>query len=472
MKDKLKIVKILCFLALIFILPGCGKTEVKETAEKVVPVEFAAVPGATLGSTMSSYVINREVWRDCPGLQDRAVGEVKIHVPGFLIDSEDAKAANEVLDILSEEIVTKAHEIAKDLPGRDVDLFLNSAFSVYQDEEILSVYISYNYYMDFQAMIFNFRLSDGKRLRDKDIAELYGIESGYLGMMENSLATEYKSEVNFFESYGYDFGTYHPSHFEGLAFEDLWDYSGPEGERMYLDETGQLRFSLNKYITEGRGTVAITLPLEQEIPFLDRELNPSYIRMANALSRNPYTDNSQAYVLYIGNMFDNLSVLASLNRLYSWQKDFNDFEDVPILLRLDEAADYDPGLKGEETYLVVPKYKHSVVYLASLAPTPEGDLENIFNIYNDNMKVSGTALVCINQGDFFPNSEIVIRYRDEKYSFIPYISMVDSSVVLPDEVFDAEEFLPPYKAVTKKNIKSLKFSQGMYLKIMTFLPID
>ncbi len=467
--------KIILVLALILVLAGCGKPNANGNGksngkEPVKAVEQVAVPGATLGSAKSNYVADREVWRNIPSVKDKSVEEVDLHVPKFLLDSADAKKVNEELDGIVEIMLKNAKDIEQDMPGSEVDMFMNASFSIYQDDKVLSVYFTSNYYMEYSGMAFNFRLSDGKLLQDKELAAIYGIESTYLGLMEKSIAKDYKEEEAWSNAYDQNFSEYSMCFQEGLALQDLWSNITPDS-RLYLDESGQIRFLFTKYIAEGSGSVLHTLPLEQTVPMVDKELNPIYVRMARVLGRDPVTDNSPAYIMHLGGMYDDYSVAGALDRLYPWMGDFNEYQLINYLPRLDpDSIDYPPDLAGEETYVIVPKWEHSTVSLVSLEPTPAGTLAKVDNMYNDNMSVRGTTLVCINKSDIFQNSEIVIRYRGEQFSFVPYISMMDGSVVLPREIVDATELLPPLKIITEENRSQTSFSYAMYDRVMAFMP--
>ncbi len=470
MNKKILILIILVIVSSVFLFSGCTKTV--ENRGNIV-AEQPPVPQKTEKFTGSNYVVNREVWREIPGLKDKTVQEVSLHVPKFLIDSEDGKQVNQILDGIAADIVKNAEEIIEEMPNVDINLKLNAFFSVYQSDKILSVYMTYdNYlYMDFYAYIFNFRLSDGKLLEDEELAALYGFESSYMSMIENNITALYQQEMILAEAQGDEFFPFSPCYLEGLALDTLWDDSSAGDRKLYLDESGKLQFVFTKHTPDRLLPYPFTLPLGEEMPAEDNELNPAYIRMAHALSRDPYKDVSPAYIMLLGGMYDELSVIAVLSRLNSWSEAYNESRDVQILLRHDEnSQDLRPYLMGEEAYLVVPKWEKGIINLVSLILTPEGEVEREKNMFNDYMMVRGNSLICINQSDIFQNSEVVIRYRDEKISFIPHVSLMDGSVVLPDAIIDAGVLLSPWKPVTEADRNRLEYSHNMFEKITHFIP--
>ena len=121
-----------------------GKTETQKS-EKIVEkakVEKATVAGATIGSSKSNNVVDREVWkgrfdgRFDKVLQDPVNG---LHIPEILLDSPDAKKVNKKM----EDIVKGFEDTYKDLKTEVADeVFYEfyGAFSVYEDDKILSIY--------------------------------------------------------------------------------------------------------------------------------------------------------------------------------------------------------------------------------------------------------------------------------------------------------------------------------------------
>lgn len=110
----------------------------KKTASKAKE-NLKPVDGARVGS-LSSYVQDREVWKD---FVDKKLinfakrDEFGIHVPKILLDSEDAKAANDKIDGLVKSIRDKYDANKKNMEGFEIGIY--SSFSVYQDENVLSV---------------------------------------------------------------------------------------------------------------------------------------------------------------------------------------------------------------------------------------------------------------------------------------------------------------------------------------------
>ncbi len=472
MKRKLLILKIFSVLILVFLIAGCGKNGAQEDVDPEVPEEVAEfdksfLRGPTLGSSKSDLVVNREVWRDFPGqLKNRLAEETSVHVPRFLLDSQDSHAANEELDGIVAEILDIAQYFQGDMSEEELRQNVYSTYSVYQDDKILSVFMEYHYYLDFRGCSFNFRLSDGKRLSDKELAAIYGVESFVLGMMESGLAAEYQKDIDADLREGYGISFESPGFIEGMALENLWENYSPEGHRLYVNESGQLSFFFTKPNPGGAGDYVATSPLEQVLPFRDKEISPSYIRMAHALGRDPYKDTSPAYVLHLGGMYDEWSVKSVLMRFESWAEDYNSSEDIRVLPRLSTDS-WSPA--GSEAYIVVPKWENSVIHLEYLELSDEGEVKKITRDPDEIMKVRGSSLIWINISDIFPNSEVVIRYRDERIAFTPHISLMDGAVVLPEEIVNAEDLLVPWIAVTEDNDGGLAFSYFMYEQIMSLI---
>ena len=122
-----------------------GKTETQksEKAAEKAKEEKATVVGATIGSSKSNYVVDREVWK---GRFDGRFDEILkdpvngLHIPEILLDSPDAKKVNKKM----EDIVKGFEDTYKDLKTEveDEDFYgFYGAFSVYEDDKILSIYL-------------------------------------------------------------------------------------------------------------------------------------------------------------------------------------------------------------------------------------------------------------------------------------------------------------------------------------------
>lgn len=137
------------------------------------PVE--AVAGATRGSMPSDLVEDRQAWKNWPEAKVGENGLISaegVHIPRFLFDSPDAIAANADLDEVEASLAEEYHY------QLDTEMYspLESTFSVYQDDQILSVGCRYFApdQNDMQYLNYTFWLADGKRLTDADLADYLG----------------------------------------------------------------------------------------------------------------------------------------------------------------------------------------------------------------------------------------------------------------------------------------------------------
>ncbi|WP_019131767.1 hypothetical protein [Peptoniphilus obesi] len=102
------------------------------------------VKGAIIGS-LSSYVEDREVWNnfiDEKNMASAKRDDYGLHLPKILLKSKDAKKANEEIDEI-EENLRKIYESGKaKMEGDDIGIY--SSFSVYQDDNVLSIMIKFS----------------------------------------------------------------------------------------------------------------------------------------------------------------------------------------------------------------------------------------------------------------------------------------------------------------------------------------
>ncbi len=459
MKKSLSVLIVLSLLISVFVLSVWA-------AEKL----GTTVAGAKKGSSPTSYVVDREVWRQLPGMEKRSTDEAAIHLPKFLLKSEDAKKANAEL----EDIVRKMKEparvaAAEGLHPDEIDWYLNANFSIYQDDKILSVLVRHanEYESDMSGFIvYNFRLSDGKRLYDKDMAKLYGIEKEYFGVMEEAISRHYDilSESSTMQDnaqiYGFE---------KNEQLEALWDGYSLEAPRIYVDSSGELRFVVSPYAPMGTGGYPTTLPMSKYIPFTDKELCPIYIKMANELGIDWKDTSYKGLIVPLGEIYDMLTMEAVLARLDEWQIDFNNFKDIQMLLQLGPNPNekYAAILTGNEAYLLVPRYKNSTISLLALDPEPEDeDYLIYFWEYERNTK---PVLVIINKDDEPSTHEVTIRYRDDVFSFNPRKDSVNDIFVIPTEIYNAEE-LYPLEDWTLEQLSTKGSSPDMYEMLERFIP--
>lgn len=227
------------------------KLQTKENDSKSAQ-KLAQVPGATIGS-LSSLVEDRELWKDFVDeefLDSAKKYERGIHLPKILLDSEDAKAANDEIDSLAQKI-KDTYEINKaNMENGDTGIVCN--FSVYQDEKILSLMIE-NYdiwngeYTDYH--VFNFSLPDGKFIDDEDLLTDFGVEKDdILTIVESSLINEQDLVTKIYCKDITDLSyTTNPSNLTGLILNDLWDNYESKSQQIFIDEVGRPNFVFNSY---------------------------------------------------------------------------------------------------------------------------------------------------------------------------------------------------------------------------------
>ena len=79
--------------------------------------------------------------------------------------------------------------------------------------------------------------------------------------------------------------------------------------------------------------------------------------------------------------------------------------------------------------------------LKELELSDDGKLKDVDNYYLDENATAGTTLIVQNISDIAPNGKITLRYRDDVLEFSPSISLKDGSLMLPDQVRDADDIL-------------------------------
>lgn len=463
MKNLARWLTVISLLALLLTLAGCNNDSdqevIIETPQVIELGEQAVVPGATPGSSNSNFVANREIWTEIAGMEDMTAETSEIHVPVILLESDGAEAANAEIEEIIQDIINTSEE-----EPEYFELNVRSSFSVFQNNEILSVSLTYsNFFIERAPTLrtFNFRLSDGKRLNDAAMAKLYGIESVLLGAMEESIARKYA----IFDAYDLVYKQLDPENHipfifpEGQTLEDLWYDFNPNGNRLFINEAGELSF--NVLAGEYYDWV---LPIEMQLPYQDKRLTPAFVKMCRDLGLDPNDDAIDGLIVYLGGMYDAESVEMTLRRLAPLINLYNNDDDPQMLLRRMHYSDddYHGALAGEETYLFVPKWKYSSIGLNTLALDEQAKLVVVPNDFNDREKATGPVLICINQSDIYQDAEICVRYRDEEIIFTPYISSMDGSVVIPDNIYNAEELLD--------SKIDFGLSYNLYRDIMMYLP--
>lgn len=404
------------------------------------------VEGATIGSN-SSYVEDREVWKDFVDEKytDYAKGDVYgLHLPRILLDSEDADAANKQIDGMVKDI--KDTYAANENEMEAFDMGIYASFSVYQDEDVLSVMIENSNIWEEappRYTVFNFSLPDGKLMDDDALMEHFGVEKGeLLGVIENSLREAQAVETSIYYRDVMDSSYfYNPSTYTGLSFNNLWDMGNTEDRRIYIDEAGTPMFVCAQYLDLDEGLSPNLLKLKAD-KFDACPISDEYLRMARKLGVNPEDEKHKAFIIHLGAAFDEASLKKTLAKLYAWTGVFTDYEDPEMIMAVKDSEGGDrPYLNGEECYLVIPKYKNASVSLKELEISDGGELKEVDNGYLDTVASTGTTFICQNISEIAPNGKITIRYRDDVTAFSPSISLKDGSMMLPDEVTDGEGVL-------------------------------
>ena len=429
----------------------------KETSSKGKE-DLKPVKGAIIGS-MSSYVEDREIWNDF--IDEKSIGSAKrddfgLHLPRILLDSKDAKKANQEIDEIADNL-RKIYQSGKGKMEED-ETGIYSSFSVYQDDHVLSLMIEiYDTLYDDPPGYFayNFSLPDGKFIDDYELMNNFGVEKDeILGMIEDSLREEQDWTTMNYNNDVLDYTfIYNQSNSTGLIFKEVWDNFESNENKIYIDEVGKAHFLLSQYPIVNMVPCPVTLELKAN-SFNRNPISAEYLRMARRLGIDPKDENHKAFIIHLGAAFDEESLTATLEKLSAWTTIFLNYEDPNMLVSMKQSEGGDrPYLNGEECYLIIPKYRNASVSLKELEISQDGKLKEVGNELLDFNACAGTTFVCQNISDIAPNGKITIRYRDDVIEFSPSISLKDGSLILPEGVTDAEEILD-WKSLVQKNIYS------------------
>ena len=417
------------------------------------------VKGAIYGSA-SSYVEDREIWNDF--VDEKHIELVSgegpgMHLPRILLDTDDAKKANKDIDKIEKDMrgLYKVHK--KDINDEEVGIY--AAFSVYQDESVLSLMVeSYNFWesKNTSYYVYNFSLPDGKYITDAELMKHFGVEKDeILGLIESSLKDEHELEHKLYYMNVFDSSILNaPRSYTGVALNNLWDSYDPDAHHIYIDEVGEPHYIFKK--VEFDSPLIADLKLKSN-KLSENPISPEYIKMARKLGIDPEDDKYKALIINLGATFDEDSLKKTLQKLDPWENDFNNFEDPSMLLTVKyDDQDENPYLNGQECYLVVPKYKYASVALKELEISGGGKLKEKDNDYMDYIATAGPTFVLQNISEIAPNAKIVIKYRDDIFEFSPTISLDDGSMILPDEIYDAEDVLD-WKNLIGEDAYSINF---------------
>lgn len=417
------------------------------------------VKGAIYGSA-SSYVEDREIWTGF--VDEKHIEAVSgdgpgMHLPRILLDTDDAKKANKEIDKIEKEIKGLYNRCKKEITDEEVGIY--AAFSVYQDESVLSLMaLCYNFWesKNTSYYVYNFSLPDGKYITDAELMKHFGVEKDeILGLVESSLKDEHELEHKLYYMNVFDSSILNaPRSYTGVALNNLWDSYDPDAHNIYIDEVGEPHYIFKK--VEFDSPLIADLKLKSN-KLSENPISPEYIKMARKLGIDPEDDKYKALIINLGATFDEDSLKKTLQKLDPWENDFNNFEDPSMLLTVKyDDQDENPYLNGQECYLVVPKYKYASVALKELEISGGGKLKEKDNDYMDYIATAGPTFVLQNISEIAPNAKIVIKYRDDIFEFSPTISLDDGSMILPDEIYDAEDVLD-WKNLIGEDAYSINF---------------
>lgn len=444
----------------------------KSIENKEIDSKFAQkldqVQGATIGS-LSSLVEDRQVWNDFIDEEFRNSAkkyQTGMHLPRILLDSDDAKVVNDEIDKLVQNI-KNTYETNK-VNMENGEMGITSTFSVYQDENILSLMIE-NYdiwngeFTNFH--VYNFSLLEGKLINDEELMKKFGVEKdNVLTMVENSLIDHQNLVTKIYSGDVTDLSyTTNPDNLTGLILNDLWDNYNSQNRQIYIDETGSPNFVYSPYESVDYGFGPLDLELRAD-KFDDELISDEYLRMARGLGIDPNDESNKAFVIYLGGANDEENLKKSMSKLQTWSNVFLDSEEPSMLVAIKQSEVGNiPYLIGEELYLVIPRYKNASVSLKELEITEDGKLQEIDNPYLDTNSCSGTTLICQNISDIGPNGKITIRYRDEVVEFYPQLSLKDGSLIVPDGVIDGKDILDWDKEIQEGYYSYIIFERIKFL---------
>lgn len=443
-----------------------NKKDDTETQDKIsqskLSKKLKQVEGAKLGS-VSSYVEDRQVWNDFidkDHIEYAKLYDYGIHLPRILLESDDAKKANEEIDEIAARIKEKYEDHKKEIEGKEIGAY--ATFSVYQDEKVLSIMIeNYDIWSGefIRYKVFNFSLPDGNFISDDELMADLGVSKDQiLPMVENSLREDQAlyTRIYYRDTTDYSY-IYNPSNYTGLVLNDLWDNYQSKDRQIYIDEVGKPTFLFDQYKSSQKGHCSPILKLNTNA-FDQNPISDEYIRMARKLGIDPYDDKYKAFMIYLGGAVDEDSLKDTLEKLNVWTSNLFNYRDPSMLVTIKESQVGDlPYLIGEQCYLLIPKYKNASVALKELEISNDGKLKEVDNVYLDSNACCGPTFICQNMSDLGPNGKITIRYRDDVYEFSPSLSMKDGTMILPDEVLNGEEVFD-----WSKQIQNETYSPTMY----------
>lgn len=427
------------------------------------------VKGAMEGS-ISSYVKDREVWKDfiSEKLQNQASGPIEgVHFPEITLDSKDAKEANIELNDILEKLEKSYEEFQKTDEAEGLGIY--SAFSVYQDDKLLSILLETSSTLDGYVTnyyIYNFSLPDGKRIEDLKLLGEMGLdEDDIIPLMEDSIVEEYKLySAKYDNNVDDEYFMYGEDYYLGMTLENLWDSYDVNQNKVFINEVGKPMFVCEHFTSAGSGEYTSVDELIGK-PLNYYQYSETYVKMARALGENPYDEKKDAIIIYLGNAWQEDNLKDILIKLNAWQAVYYDYEDPNILLNIKENTESKLiDIKGQEYYLLVPKWKNASVSLKELEATEDGELKEVDNYYLDDKSLVGPTLICQNESEIYPNAKIFVRYRDDITGFSPSISQKDGGLMVPENIIDGKDLLD------WDNLKKdYMYSYSIYEKILSIM---
>ena len=449
------------------------QNEQEETEKKDNPAskkdQLEVVKGAKEGS-LSNLVVDREAWTEF--MDEKYFPQAKgprygFHIPKILLESEDGKLANKEIEELLNSL-KNSYETYQDVENDD-ELDISSTFSVYQDENILSLRIQYTDISESAIelnKIYNFSLPDGKLLSDDEVLENFGINSeDKISLMEEGISNDYKLYKEAYDRKVEDDSfIYNIGNLEGLSLNNLWDTVNDGISKVFVDEVGRLMFLYTQYMNTEAGTFTEATELGKESINRNPYLN-EYVKMARELGIDVKDENKKAFMIYLGSSMDEYSLKDVLLKLYPWQEVYYEYDDPSLLLNIRENEEtYKHEIMGEEYYLLIPKFKNTTISLKELEISDGGELKEVPNYTLEKISLTGPTVICQNISDTAPNAKIVLRYEDDVYEFSPSISLKDGSVMLPDEIINAESILD-WNMLTRQEM----YSNTIFEKIVSLM---
>lgn len=179
-----------------------------------------------------NLVVDREIWKEISNqeIKEKASLQISgIHLPKILLHSEDAKKANEEIDDLAEKVkdaYEDSIENASDL-AEDLNKFVSSTYSFYQDDKILSIFIDMTkdpFDENEKYKIYNFSLPEGDLIKDTEVLKKLGFNDDQILLaMENTIANDFYFKKTFEIFYMGNVDFINESQFiEGSSLINFW----------------------------------------------------------------------------------------------------------------------------------------------------------------------------------------------------------------------------------------------------------